>query len=85
MKCLNEVECNGELNTNHPVPLRTSCTTFRNAIPCRTCGRLHWIDEDFEIAQPVFNRQADRVFLEGGEMVNKDENGVEQSRWAIGT
>ena len=80
MKCQNEDGCDGHLNFDRPVKLMAGCASYRNTIPCEKCGRLHFAMGDLPEASPVCNRQGHRAFLEDGVVVNKDENGVEQSR-----
>ena len=82
MDCKNENGCDGELDFGgKPVVLMTGCTISRHAYPCGKCGRLHFlVGCDQSECVPINNRQGHRAFLEGDDVVNRDDKGVEQSR-----
>jgi len=85
MKCQNEDGCDGELDLDNHVGVKIGCTSFRNAYPCLKCGRLHFLDGSPLTPSAICNRAGHRSFLldDGLEsaVINKDENGVEQSRY----
>lgn len=72
--------CNSDLSTGREIPIRTGCAAFRQGIACPACGRAHFSDGAL-----VFNRQHHEVFLDGDDMVNRDQDGVETSRFLVGT
>ena len=72
--------CSGDLSTGRTVPVRTGCESFRQGLACPSCGRVHFSDGAL-----VFNRQHHEVFLAGDDIVNRDKDGAEQSRFPVGT
>lgn len=76
MQCKNENRCNGTVNMNRMALVHVGCAAKTLVFACPICNRLH-----FESGNPVFNHQDHRAFLENGCVVNRDENGVEQSRF----
>jgi hypothetical protein len=73
-------QCSKDLDDARNIQVRVSCSHFQAALACQKCGRVH-----FTNGEPVFNRRGHLVFLEGQELVNRDEDGVEDSRCELGT
>jgi hypothetical protein len=67
--------CGGQISENPTVILQTGCRSSAPVHSCIKCGRLHW-----SAGNLVFNRQNHAAFLEGDNVVNRDEAGHEMSR-----
>jgi hypothetical protein len=68
--------CRGKISDIPSVSLQTSCISAALANACNACGRLYWPN-----GNPIFNRQGHAAFLEGGNVVNRNEEGMEMSRF----
>jgi hypothetical protein len=64
-----ETKCDGEIDASVKVYLQTSCHSSSLAHPCGKCGRVHWPQ-----GEAVFNRPGNKVFLENGVVVHRDDN-----------
>ncbi|MCX6740975.1 MAG: hypothetical protein NTY61_01085 [Candidatus Parcubacteria bacterium] len=69
MKC-QEVGCDGEIDWDTFITIRTECVRFVQAFPCSKCGRLHWVDGE---VVPVENGEG--AFLHGRRVVYKKFSG----------
>lgn len=69
MKCKNEDGCNGTLDCGQPVAVKIDCSQSRDAIPCDTCGRLHFIEKDRGL--PLWIDAKKRAFAVDGQVVGK--------------
>lgn len=68
-KC-KEKACDGNVDLDKPVPIRTGCASFSIAYCCEKCGRLHWLG-DKGVVRGVKNRQGKKAFVINGVFVNK--------------
>ncbi|MDD4761974.1 MAG: hypothetical protein PHZ25_03070 [Candidatus Pacebacteria bacterium] len=79
MKC-KEINCSGEIDESVSVPMRIGCFSFDFGFACSVCGRIYWKD-----GTSVKNRQGNDCFLQGDEVVCKNKERVEISRFAVGS
>jgi len=50
--------CNGELDKEHPITIKTGCFSYSQAFGCATCGRVHSGDGSL-----MSSRRGDAVYL----------------------
>jgi len=85
MKCQNEKCCDGQLDFSQSIGIIVVVgfrALIRETVPCGKCGRLHFVVGGN--AYPAERRQGIYAFLEDGQIVDRDENGVERGRVATG-
>ena len=68
MQC-QEAGCNGKIDWDTFITIRTECVRFEKTFPCSKCGRLYWVN-----GSAVFGEGNEKVFLRGRRAVYENDS-----------